>query len=91
MIKLKWRGVSLAFLSCLVFSGALPPPVMADNKHRPLRVIPRPTPSAAPAGCTLTAIVYDSEKNQTTFSYDCPTPAQPHNRLTETKPGNYFN
>jgi hypothetical protein len=73
---------------CLAVSGLLAP-AMADNKNRPKTMIPAPSP--ARAGCHLSGEVYDIQKNQTTFSYDCDS-RQPdgHFGYTEHKPGNYF-
>ncbi|HSU68321.1 MAG TPA: hypothetical protein VLJ39_15690 [Tepidisphaeraceae bacterium] len=62
----------------------------AEDKHRPKTMIPAPSP--ARSGCHLSAEVYDTQKNQTTFSYDCATAQGPNGvrGYTEIKPGNYF-
>jgi hypothetical protein len=61
----------------------------ADDKHRPKTMIPAPSP--ARTGCRLSGEVYDTQKNQTTFSYDCDS-RQPDGTFgyREHKPGNYF-
>ena len=78
-------GIMLGLaISCLSQLAA------AEDKHRPKTMIPAPSP--ARSGCHLSAEVYDTQKNQTTFSYDCATAQGPNGvrGYTEIKPGNYF-
>lgn len=58
----------------------------------PNKRVMTPVPSAAKQGCHLTTELYDHQKNQTTFMYECnhAIDAAGHTSYTETKPGNYF-
>jgi hypothetical protein len=82
------RVFAVALAAGFVAIGA---PALANNPNVRVKA-PAPTPDAAATGCHLSATVYDSQKDRTTFSYDCDhaVDAAGHRSYTVTKRGNYF-